>query len=97
MFLYPLAITLIVLALCGGWFGHDRRVYVSVTALTCAAAVFDLIKTLPEKVIAALNLEGVILFMHRFLPFYDINLGWVLPAAVGLGIGLALRAGAKRR
>ena len=97
MFLYPLAITLIVLALCGGWFGHDRRVYVSVTALTCAAAVFDLIKTLPENVIAALNLEGVILFMHRFLPFYDINLGWVLPAAVGLGIGLALRAGAKRR
>ena len=97
MFLYPLAITLIVLALCGGWFDHDRRVYVSVTALTCAAAVFDLIKTLPENVIAALNLEGVILFMHRFLPFYDINLGWVLPAAVGLGIGLALRAGAKRR
>lgn len=97
MFLYPLAITLIALALCGGWFGHDRRVYVSVTALTCAAAVFDLIKTLPEGMIAALNLEGVILFMHRFLPFYDINLGWVLPAAVGLGIGLALRAGAKRQ
>lgn len=96
MFLYPPAITLIVLALCGGMFDHDRRVYVSVTALTCMAAVFDLIKTLPEGAIAAMNLEGVILFMHRFLPFYDINLGWVLPAAIGLGIGLALRAKAAR-
>ena len=96
MFLYPLSITLIALALCGGWFGHDRRVYVSVTALTGAAALFDLIKTLPEGVIAALNLEGVILFMHRFLPLYDINLGWVLPAVIGLGIGLALRAKEKR-
>ena len=27
MFLYPLAIVLIVLSLCGKFFGHDRRVY----------------------------------------------------------------------
>jgi len=92
MFLYPLAITLIVLALCGRLFDHDRAVYVSVTALTCVAAVFDLIKTLPAGVIAALNLEGVISFMHKHLPLYGINLGWVIPAAVGLVIGLALRA-----
>ena len=91
MFLYPLAITLILLALFGGWFDHDRAVYACVTALTCAAALFDLIKTLPEGVIAALNLEGTIQLMHRFLPLYDLNLGWVLPAAAGLALGLALR------
>lgn len=92
MFLYPLAITLIVLALCGRGFGHDRAVYVSVTALTGAAAVFDLVKTLPEGVLTALNLHGVINLAHRFLPFYDLNLGWAVPAAAGLLIGLALRA-----
>lgn len=96
MFLYPLAITLIVLALCGRGFGHDRAVYASVTALTGAAAVFDLVKTLPEGVLTALNLYGVINLAHRFLPFYDLNLGWAVPAAAGLLIGLALRAGKNR-
>ena len=97
MFLYPLAITLILLALCGQAFNHDRAVYVSVTALTCAAAVFDLIKTLPEGMITALNLHGVIHLANRYLPFYSINLGWVIPAAIGLAIGLALRRAKKSR
>ena len=96
MFLYPPAITLILLALCGQAFEHDRAVYGWVTALTCAAAVFDFIKTLPGGVIAALNLQGVIDLANRFLPFYGINLGWVIPAAAGLAIGLALRAGKKK-
>lgn len=97
MFLYPLAITLILLALCGQAFNHDRAVYVSVTALTCAAAVFDLIKTLPEGMITALNLHGVIHLANRYLPFYSINLGWVIPAAIGLAIGLMLRRAKKSR
>ena len=42
LFLYPLAITLILLALFGNLFHHDRAVYVSVTAFTCIAALFDL-------------------------------------------------------
>ena len=69
----------------------------SVTALTCAAAVFDLIKTLPEGMITALNLHGVIHLANRYLPFYSINLGWVIPAAIGLAIGLMLRGAKKSR
>ena len=92
MFLYPLAITLILLALFGKCFDHDRAVYVSVTAFTCVAAVFDLIKTLPGAMQTGLHLEGAVALAQKVLPFFDINLGWVVPAAMGLALGLFLRA-----
>ena len=60
MLLYPLAITLILLGLFGGLFGHDRRVYISVTACTAVAAIFDFLKALPEGVRAALHLQPVL-------------------------------------
>ena len=41
MFLYPLAITLILLALLGHFFDHDRAVYAWVTGLTLVAAGND--------------------------------------------------------
>ena len=92
MFLYPLAITLILLALFGNCFDHDRVVYVSVTAFTCVAAIFDLIKTLPGAMQTGLHLEGAVALAQKILPFFNINLGWVVPAAMGLALGLFLRA-----
>jgi len=96
MFLYPPAITLIALALCGRLFDHDRAVYASVTALTCAAAAFDLIKTLPVGVRAALRLDALVDWAGAWLPFYALNLGWVIPALIGLAIGLGVRAARRK-
>lgn len=90
MFLYPLTITLILLALFGGFFHHDRAVYVTVTVFTCAAALLDMLKTLPEGMQNALNVSGLLAFAGEYLPFFSINLGWVLPAAIGLGLGLVI-------
>ena len=87
MFLYPLAITLILLALIGKVFDHDRVVYVCVTAFTCVAAAFDLFKSLP----AAIQPQGLVELARRILPWFDLNLGWVLPAALGFGLGMLLR------
>lgn len=90
MFLYPLAITLILLALCGNLFGNDRRVYVSVTVFTFAAAIFDLTKSLPGKLPEAPVIKQIN-HIGSLLPFSDIGLGWVCPAAVGLVVGLILK------
>ena len=90
MFLYPLAITLILLALCGNLFGQDRRVYGWVTGCTMVAAIFDLIKALPAQLIAQLHLEGLIDFAAEWLPLFSKGMGWVVPALIGLVIGLAL-------
>lgn len=93
MFLYPLAITLILLALIGNLFEHDRAVYVSVTAFTCFAALFDLIKTLPEGVRSGLHLDAAVGFAQKILPWFDLNLGWILPAVVGFVVGMMVRKG----
>ena len=90
MFLYPLAITLILLALCGRLFGHDRAVYVSVTVFTGIAALFDLFKTLPAALQVA-PVESAVAFANRYLPLFSLNLGWVVPALAGLALGLILR------
>lgn len=92
MFLYPLAITLILLALCGNLFDHDRGVYISVTVFTAGAAVFDCLKTLPESLVAGMHMDGVVAFARGILPWFDLNLGWVVPAAVGFAAGLVIRA-----
>ena len=92
MFLYPPAITLITLALFGRFFDHDRVVYVCVTAFTCFAALFDFIKTLPSAVQTALHLKPAVSLVEKILPLFQLNLGWIVPALIGLALGLILRA-----
>lgn len=91
MFLYPLAITLILLALFGKLFNHDRKVYVCVTVFTLIAALFDFLKTLPAELQESLNLSGIIELGRAVLPMFDLNLGWVVPSIAGLILGLILR------
>ena len=50
MFLYPLAIVLILLALFGKFFGHDRRVYAWKIGFTLLPAVYDGFMTLTANV-----------------------------------------------
>lgn len=90
MFLYPLAITLILLSLFGKLFGHDRAVYRSVTLFTLVAAVFDFLSAMPEPVASKLHLDAVTAVAARILPFFKLGLGWVVPALIGLVIGLII-------
>ena len=90
MFLYPPAITIIVLALCEKLFRKSKYVYACTIAGSVIAAFFDFLKNLPEGVQNALNIPALSGFMSEHLPFFDINLGWILPALVGLVIGIIL-------
>ena len=90
MFLYPLAITLILLGLFGNSFKHAKCVYVSVTTFTLVSAVFDFLGALPENVIAFLHLEPIINFANNVLPFSEYGMGWVFPALLGLLLGLII-------
>ena len=91
MFLYPLAIALILLTLCGGRFQNDRTVLLSTLVFTAAAAVFDLLRALPAPARAALHLDGSFL-TGTWLPLAEHGFGWVCPALAGLLLGLFLRA-----
>ena len=91
MFLYPLAITLILLCLFGGMIQYDRRGFISVTAFTSIAAFFDLLRTLPSDVQAAIHADVLVRTVSGILPLYDLGIGWVFPALIGLFIGLCFR------
>ena len=90
MLLYPLATVLIIMALCEKLFGGSRYVYACVTLGAFIPAVFDFCKTLPEGIRNALNIQAMTDLGHNIFPFFDIGLGWVAPAAIGLVIGLVL-------
>ena len=89
MFLYPIAIVLIILSISGSLFDRDPIVYFWGIALTFIPAILDMIASFPSVVSKqpwALQLKS---FQMRFLPFADIGMDWVFPAIVGLAIGFA--------
>lgn len=90
MFLYPLAITLILLSLSGKLIGANPTVYRTTTAFTLIAAVFDMIGAVSGMVPGSRVLAGLKVFAGNFLPLYDLGLGWILPAAIGFLVGLFL-------
>ena len=87
-----LGVTLIALALFGKFFNHDRIVYVSVTIFTYVAALFDFFKTLPDN----LQPTALVEIARKVLPLFDLNLGWVVPAFLGLALGLIIRTAKNR-
>lgn len=96
MLLYPLAITLIFLSLFGSFFGNDRKVYVSVTAFTMIAAICDFLKALPAGLGEALHVDVILGAADKYLPFFDLGMGWIVPAAIGLVVGLVLHVAKKQ-
>jgi LIVCS family branched-chain amino acid:cation transporter len=90
MLLYPLVITLVVMALAERTFGGSRHVYRWVTAGAFIAAIFDFAKTLPEGVQTALNIPAMTELAGKVFPFFDLGLGWVVPSLIGLVIGLII-------
>ena len=95
MFLYPLAITLILLTVFGRFYGNDRRIYVSVTAFTLAAAVLDLLNALPGAAKTAIHVTGLLAWAEANVPLFGLGLGWLLPAAAGLLVGLVWKKAGK--
>lgn len=87
MFLYPLAISLVALALCEPIYTSEH-VYRWVTGFTMAAALFDFIKTLPKGISNVIGGEMIGDFAESILPFYAYGFGWVIPALIGLVIGI---------
>jgi LIVCS family branched-chain amino acid:cation transporter len=89
MLLYPLAIVLILLALCSPLFGHKQMVYAISMLLTFFVSVFDgyssLVGSLPGATVSLF--ESIKAFYVNYLPLYKIGLGWILPAVVGAIIG----------
>ncbi|MFJ6264586.1 branched-chain amino acid transport system II carrier protein [Lysinibacillus xylanilyticus] len=94
MFLYPLAIVLIVLALCSSLFKNKQTVYAIAMIFTFFISVIDGYKALVASIpTAKLSIfDAIEKAYSNFLPFYDMGLGWILPALIGAFIGYLIPA-----
>uniref|UniRef100_UPI0025DDAE5B branched-chain amino acid transport system II carrier protein n=1 Tax=Anaerovibrio sp. TaxID=1872532 RepID=UPI0025DDAE5B len=90
MFLYPLTITLTLLGLVGRWFDQSKWVYGMVTLFTAVAAFFDLLKALPESLGSSGLVSSLVGCASSYLPFFGHGFGWLVPAFVGLVLGLVM-------
>lgn len=91
MFLYPLAIVLIVLTFCHRFFGGARCVYQWTIGFTAAGAACDALRELPEVISGTDFVLMITDASSAFLPFSRQGFGWVCPALAGVVVGLLIR------
>lgn len=92
MFLYPFSMVLILLSVFGKAFHHDPLVYRFVVGFTAVPAVLDMFAAFPAFVSQSALGLALHSFQLHFLPFASMGLGWLVPAGVGLAVGLVAQA-----
>ncbi|MHC5225583.1 branched-chain amino acid transport system II carrier protein [Ignatzschineria sp. LJL83] len=95
MFLYPLAITLVLLAFLSPLFQHKKIVYQCTTFFTLIIAIIEGLKASPSFISGNAVVHQITISIDQLLPLSNVNMGWILPAIIGLviGWGLSLRQG----
>ncbi|GAA2968324.1 branched-chain amino acid transport protein [Ligilactobacillus murinus DSM 20452 = NBRC 14221] len=87
MFLYPLSMVLILLSVFSPLFKRDGVVYLAVVVCTVVPAFFDMIVAFP-KVVSQSAFGLTVADLRAYLPLAGIGMSWVVPALVGLVVGL---------
>lgn len=87
MFLYPLAVVLMLLTFTSPLFNHSRFVYISATAVAFLISVIDGAKTLYGTLGVVEEewpnwLTNIVAFYDNILPYYSEGLGWLLPVVI---------------
>jgi len=90
MFLYPLAIVLIVLSLLSPVLNKAEEVYKWITVLTVFASFFDFCNALPDVIKKTVVINSLIEFARTYLPGFNIGFGWLIPALAGFITGFTL-------
>ncbi|PAV31439.1 branched-chain amino acid transport system II carrier protein [Virgibacillus profundi] len=83
VFIYPIAIVLILLTFMHKLFGGSQGVYRGAILLTAIVSLYD------GLVAFEVDLSAITPFMEK-LPFFSLGLGWLVPAIVGGLIGLLI-------
>lgn len=88
MFIYPLAMTLILLVLVGPLFKQRPAVYRMTTYFTLIASILDGLNACPDGIKQTSFVKTLLDFATNYLPFFELGMGWIVPALIGLVIGL---------
>ncbi|WPC17299.1 branched-chain amino acid transport system II carrier protein [Pediococcus inopinatus] len=89
MFLYPLAMALILLSVLSPLFKRDPVVYKFVVTFTVIPALFDMMAAFPPVVSQSALGKLMANFQQSYLPLAKYGLDWLLPALLGMVLGVA--------
>lgn len=87
MFLYPLVLVLILLSVCSPLFHRDPWVYLFVVVFTVVPALGDMVVSFPS-VVSASAFGKMVAAWRSMLPLSDLGMSWLVPALIGLVLGL---------
>lgn len=89
MFLYPLAITLIILGITSPLFNKDPLVYRITTGLTLIPAFFDMLNAAPAPLKQLPLIQSLLSFAQHYFPFFNNGFGWLSFGICGMLIGIS--------
>lgn len=90
MFIYPLVIALIFLGILSPLYRNSPYVYQAVIYLTMVASVGELINALPDQFKSLRAIDAILNVYHRYVPLFDMQMGWVSFLVIGFIIGIVL-------
>ena len=90
MFLYALAVALIILSLLSPVIKKNKAVYQWTIGFTIMAALFDFVNAFPEDIKVKPFLREIVLLAETYLPGFEYGFGWVIPTLIGFTIGLVM-------
>jgi LIVCS family branched-chain amino acid:cation transporter len=97
MFLYPLAISLIVLGLLSPLFHNRQIVFIITTVCTFMISIGDLLNALPSSFKDQKAIAVILDFYGNTVPFFTLGMGWVVPLLLGLSLSWVLSVVLKPR
>ncbi|AKP68148.1 branched-chain amino acid transport system II carrier protein [Companilactobacillus ginsenosidimutans] len=89
MFIYPLAITLIILAILTPFIGSSKWIFGVTTLFTLIPAILAGLEAL-SFVFKGQGWFTTLMHFNDVLPLASLGLGWVVPALIGLVVGYVI-------
>lgn len=86
MFIYPLAMTLVLLVIISPLFKHRGEVYRFTSYVTLFAALLDALNNSPAFIKDQRLVATILNFAEKYLPLFSIGMGWVVPATLAFVI-----------
>lgn len=88
--LYPIIIMLVLLNVFKNVFKRSPYIFRPTMLLTTLCGIHD------GMMCAGIGIDAVHKFCQAYLPFYDLGMGWVCPAILGIAIGFVWQSVAKK-
>ena len=96
MFLYPLAMVLILLSLFAHLWDNSRIIYLTTIVATTIFSIGDALNAMPDGIRNITPVQAL-LGLYEKMPFFQLGMAWVIPAVVGFLIGLVIHIQKKEK